>query len=117
MANEDVTTLREELSELHYETLTTELSGDRGGEIAEDYAKALDAYDRAKQLLRTTEGSDVGNGCPRASSFRSTGRRPPRWTGRRQAGKCGGCRCVSTQYGADVSSPANQLNRSGGGFL
>jgi len=55
MANEDVTILGEELSELHYETLTTELKG----ELGEDYAKALDAYDRAKQLLRTTEGAEV----------------------------------------------------------
>lgn len=55
MTNEDVTMLGEELSELHYDTLTTELKG----EIGEDYAKALDAYDKAKQLLRTTEGPEV----------------------------------------------------------
>jgi hypothetical protein len=55
MANEDVTVLGEELSELHYDTLTTELKG----EIGDDYAQALDAYDRAKQLLRTTEGAEV----------------------------------------------------------
>jgi hypothetical protein len=55
MTNEDVTQLGEELAELHYDTLTTSLQG----EIGDDYAKALDAYDRAKQLLRTTEPADV----------------------------------------------------------
>jgi hypothetical protein len=55
LANEDVTVLGEELSELHYETLTTELKG----EIGEDYRKALDSYDRAKQLIRTIEGPHV----------------------------------------------------------
>jgi hypothetical protein len=55
MANEDVTVLGEQLSELHYETLTTDLKGD----IGEDYQKALDAYERAKRQLRETEGADV----------------------------------------------------------
>ncbi len=55
MANDDVTELGEELTELHYATLTAELQG----EIGEDYAKALDAYDRAKQLLRTDESAEV----------------------------------------------------------
>ena len=59
MANEDVTVLGEELSELHYETLTTDLGGEGGAELAEDYSKALDAYDQAKKLLRTTEGTEV----------------------------------------------------------
>lgn len=55
MANEDVTVLGEQLSELHYETLTTDLKGD----IGEDYQQALDAYERAKRQLRETEGADV----------------------------------------------------------
>lgn len=55
MANEDVTQLGEALTELHFATLTAELQG----EIGEHYARALDAYDRAKQLLRTDEGPDV----------------------------------------------------------
>lgn len=55
MANEDVTLLGEELTQLHFETLTTGLRG----ETADDYQRALDAYERAKQHLRGTDGPDV----------------------------------------------------------
>jgi hypothetical protein len=55
MANEDVTVLGEELIELHYETLTVDLQG----EIGDDYQQALDAYERAKQQLRLSEGPEL----------------------------------------------------------
>jgi len=55
MASEDVTVLGEQLTELHYETLTLELQG----EIGDDYEQALDAYERAKQHLRVSEGPDL----------------------------------------------------------
>jgi hypothetical protein len=196
MANEDVTLLGEELSELHYDTLATELKG----EIGDDYANALDAYDRAKQLLRTIEGAEVvktllpvledGRFYLACVLARQAGRPPPQrlpscffnsqhgpshgevdWQppggdvrrvavcltdlNRLEALKQPAIRMVrvgdqlvpwfeadkafafvdgkvdmrrfkelraanhalATQYGADVSSPANQLNRSGGGFL
>lgn len=54
MANEDVTVLGQSLADLHHETLTTELRGD----LAEDYQLALDAYERAKDRLRTVTDDD-----------------------------------------------------------
>jgi hypothetical protein len=48
-ADEDVTVFGEELTELHFETLTTELDADMG----RDYQQALDAYERAKELVRS----------------------------------------------------------------
>ena len=48
-AEEDVTLFGEELTELHFETLTTELDDDMG----RDYRQALDSYERAKELLRS----------------------------------------------------------------
>lgn len=54
MVNEDVTVLGEELTELHYETLSVEVQG----EIGEDYQQALDCYERAEQQLRLAEGPD-----------------------------------------------------------
>ena len=48
-AEEDVTMFGEELTELHFETLTTELDED----MRHDYQHALDAYERAKELVRT----------------------------------------------------------------
>jgi hypothetical protein len=55
MANEDVTLLGEELTQLHFETLNSELRG----ETVHDYLRALDAYEQAKQHLRQTEGLDL----------------------------------------------------------
>ncbi|MGH3307740.1 MAG: hypothetical protein ACRDOX_08620 [Nocardioides sp.] len=48
-ADEDVTVFGEELTELHFETLTTELDDDMRG----DYQRALDSYERAKELVRS----------------------------------------------------------------
>jgi len=48
-ADEDVTVFGEELTELHFETLTTELDED----MRRDYQQALDSYERAKDLVRT----------------------------------------------------------------
>lgn len=55
-ASEDVTVFGEELSALHFETLTTELD-DR---MRQDYQRALDAYEAAKQDLgRAGSPADV----------------------------------------------------------
>jgi hypothetical protein len=48
-ADEDITAFGEELTELHFETLTTELDED----LRRDYQQALDAYERAKELVRS----------------------------------------------------------------
>ncbi len=48
-ADEDVTVFGEELTELHFETLTTDLDDDMRG----DYQRALDSYERAKELVRS----------------------------------------------------------------
>jgi uncharacterized membrane protein YgcG len=48
-ADEDVTLFGEELTELHFETLVTELDDD----MRRDYQQALDAYERAKELVRS----------------------------------------------------------------
>jgi hypothetical protein len=48
-ADEDVTVFGEELTELHFETLTTELDDD----LRRDYQQALDCYERAKELVRS----------------------------------------------------------------
>lgn len=53
-AEEDVTRFGEELTELHFETLTTELDQDMG----RDYRQALDSYERAKELLRSVEAPE-----------------------------------------------------------
>ena len=47
-AEEDVTRFGEELTELHFETLTTELDED----MRRDYQQALDAYERAKERVK-----------------------------------------------------------------
>jgi hypothetical protein len=47
VADEDVTRFGEELQELHIETLTTELDAP----MRQDYQRALDSYENAKQLL------------------------------------------------------------------
>lgn len=47
-ADEDITAFGEELTELHFETLTTELDED----LRRDYQQALDAYEQAKELVR-----------------------------------------------------------------
>ncbi len=55
-AHEDVTTFGEQLAELHLDMLTTELDDT----MRADYAKALDAYDRAKAQLAAADGaSDI----------------------------------------------------------
>ena len=55
-ADEDVTVFGEELTELHFETLTTALDED----MRRDYQQALDAYERAKELVRSaSSGEDV----------------------------------------------------------
>jgi hypothetical protein len=48
VAEEDVTRFGEELQQLHIETMTTELDV----AMRQDYQRALDAYEHAKQLLR-----------------------------------------------------------------
>lgn len=48
VADEDVTRFGEELQDLHIETLTTALDP----AMRQDYQRALDAYENAKQLLR-----------------------------------------------------------------
>jgi hypothetical protein len=55
VANEDVTRFGEELTELHFETLTTELDTP----MRQDYQLALDCYESAKQILRD-EASTAG---------------------------------------------------------
>jgi hypothetical protein len=55
-AHEDVTTFGEELSNLHVETLTSELDDTMRG----DYEQALDAYERAKaQLSAAGQAPDI----------------------------------------------------------
>jgi hypothetical protein len=49
-ASEDVTVFGEELSALHFETLTTDLDD----QMRVDYQKALDAYESAKRRLETS---------------------------------------------------------------
>lgn len=53
-ADEDVTLFGEELTELHFETLTTALDDD----MRRDYQQALDSYERAKDLVRSVAASD-----------------------------------------------------------
>ena len=53
-ADEDVTVFGEELTELHFETLTTELDDD----LRRDYQQALDAYERAKEQVRSAASSE-----------------------------------------------------------
>lgn len=53
-AEEDVTAFGEELTELHFDTLTTELDT----AMRQDYQRALDSYESAKQLLREATGPD-----------------------------------------------------------
>lgn len=53
-ADEDVTRLGEELSELHFETLTDELDAD----MRADYQRALDAYEEAKARVRAAERAE-----------------------------------------------------------
>jgi len=53
-ADEDVTRLGEELTELHFETLTDELDPDMHG----DYQQALDSYEEAKSLVRAAERAE-----------------------------------------------------------
>ena len=55
-ASEDVTVFGEELSALHFETLTTDLDD----QMRADYERALDAYEVAKRrLAEATSASDV----------------------------------------------------------
>jgi hypothetical protein len=55
-ASEDVTIFGEELSTLHFETLTTELDD----AMRRDYQRALDAYESAKQDLgRASSAADI----------------------------------------------------------
>lgn len=54
LAEEDVTVLGEQLSELHVDTLTTPLDAEMRG----DYQAALDAYERAKTVLRDAGSTD-----------------------------------------------------------
>jgi hypothetical protein len=55
-ADEDVTVFGEELTELHFETLSTDLDV----EMRRDYQQALDSYERAKELVGTaSSGEDV----------------------------------------------------------
>jgi hypothetical protein len=55
-ASEDVTVFGEELSALHFETLTTDLDDT----MRQDYQRALDAYESAKQDLgRSTSTADI----------------------------------------------------------
>ncbi len=53
-ADEDVTRLGEELTELHFETLTDELDAD----MREDYQQALDSYEESKALVRAAERAE-----------------------------------------------------------
>ena len=53
-ADEDVTIFGEELTELHFETLTSELDYD----MRRDYQHALDAYERAKGLVRSAAAAE-----------------------------------------------------------
>ena len=53
-ADEDVTRLGEELTELHFETLTDELDP----EMRSDYQRALDSYEEAKALVRAAERAE-----------------------------------------------------------
>jgi hypothetical protein len=53
-ADEDITVFGEELTELHFETLTSELDDD----LRRDYQQALDAYERAKELVRYAAAAD-----------------------------------------------------------
>ncbi|WP_299051051.1 hypothetical protein [uncultured Nocardioides sp.] len=52
--DEDVTRFGEELSDLHIETLTDELDT----AMRQDYQRALDSYEQAKQLLKDAQASD-----------------------------------------------------------
>ena len=55
-ADEDVTCFGEELADLHFDTLTTDLDETMGA----DYARALDAYEDAKAALgRASRATDV----------------------------------------------------------
>ena len=107
-ADEDVTRLGEELTDLHFETLTDELDAD----MRADYQQALDSYEKAKSLSAPPTREDVTQSTqhprgrpvrdgvrPRpcdeaalplagrhASSTRPTGRRTPTSPGRRPAG-------------------------------
>ncbi|QIK75553.1 hypothetical protein [Nocardioides piscis] len=60
--NEDVTTFGEELAELHVETLATPL--DEG--MRQDYQRALDAYEAAKDRLARAEVADDVSAVTRA---------------------------------------------------
>jgi hypothetical protein len=51
LIGEDVTVFGEQLSDLHVETLTTELDAD----MREDYQRALDLYERSKSDLREAQ--------------------------------------------------------------
>lgn len=53
-ADEDITAFGEELTELHFETLTTELDED----LRRDYQQALDAYEQAKELVRSAAATE-----------------------------------------------------------
>ena len=53
-ADEDVTRLGEELTELHFETLTDDLDPD----ARTDYQRALDSYEEAKTLVRGAERAE-----------------------------------------------------------
>jgi hypothetical protein len=57
-AEEDVTVFGEELTELHFETLTTELDED----MRRDYQQALDSYERAKDLVRSVAAPEQVRG-------------------------------------------------------
>ena len=80
-ADEDVTVFGEELTELHFETLTTALDED----MRRDYQQALDAYGRAKGWCgpRARRGRPVGDQHARGRAFRPglparpSGWRPP----------------------------------------
>ncbi|MCH1866398.1 hypothetical protein [Nocardioides sp. CFH 31398] len=52
--DEDVTRFGEELSDLHIETLTDELDT----AMRQDYQRALDSYEQAKQLLKDAQQAD-----------------------------------------------------------
>src|SRR5687768_4850563 len=57
-ADEDVTRFGEELSELHFETLTTSLDE----QMRADYQQSLDSYEAAKAALaRSTTAADVAS--------------------------------------------------------
>lgn len=53
MLTEDVTVFGEQLTALHVETMTTQLSE----EMREDYQRALDLYERAKAALHEADGA------------------------------------------------------------